>query len=80
MNFHCPPVCGALVIPPAHPPSRPPQRLVSASVAGVVGPACSEAVLGANPVFQANQIPFVSFAATADEFGGRSFDTLFRTV
>ncbi|CAI5962226.1 unnamed protein product [Closterium sp. NIES-65] len=57
------------------------QRLVYTNVVGVVGPACSEAVKGANPVLKAAGIPFVSFAATADGFSSDvEYPTFFRTV
>ncbi|GJP53562.1 hypothetical protein CLOM_g12718 [Closterium sp. NIES-68] len=57
------------------------QRLVYTNVVGVVGPACSEAVKGANPVLKAAGIPFVSFAATADGFSSDvDYPTFFRTV
>ena len=56
------------------------QRLVDSQVVGVVGPACSEAVVGANSVLKPAGIPFVSFAATADGFAGEDYPTFFRTV
>ena len=68
-----PPILSSPVLPS-------PQRLVSEHVVGVVGPACSEAVAGANRVFNLHRTPFVSFAATADKFARAQFDTFFRTV
>lgn len=56
------------------------QILVNEGVLGVVGPACSEAVKGANEVFGPAGIPFISFAATLDQFAGSGFETFFRTV
>ncbi|CAI5535092.1 unnamed protein product [Closterium sp. Naga37s-1] len=57
------------------------KSLVERGVVGVVGPACSEAVVGADEVFRRQGIPFVSFAATADVFRqGVQFYSFFRTV
>ncbi|CAI5507450.1 unnamed protein product [Closterium sp. Naga37s-1] len=57
------------------------KELVAGGVMGVVGPACSEAVAGANTVFKEAGIPFISFAATADAFADDvAFPTFFRTV
>lgn len=57
------------------------QRLVYTNVVGVVGPACSEAVKGANSVLKPAGIPFISFAATADGFSSDvDYPTFFRTV
>ncbi|GJP49593.1 hypothetical protein CLOM_g8780 [Closterium sp. NIES-68] len=57
------------------------KALVERGVVGVVGPACSEAVVGADEVFRRQGIPFVSFAATADVFRqGVQFYSFFRTV
>lgn len=56
------------------------QVLVDEKVLGVVGPACSEAVKGANDVFGPAGIPFISFAATLDSFAGEDFGNFFRTV
>ena len=50
-------------------------------VVGVVGPACSEAAMGAAAVLARSNIPLISFAATADELGDRAtYPTFFRTV
>ncbi|CAI5467692.1 unnamed protein product [Closterium sp. Yama58-4] len=46
--------------------------LVKQGVAGVVGPACSEAAVGAAPVLGRAGIPMVSFAATADALRNRT--------
>ncbi|GJP40720.1 hypothetical protein CLOM_g374 [Closterium sp. NIES-68] len=57
------------------------QELVDGGVMGVVGPACSEAVAGANTVFKKAGMPYVSFAATANAFADDvAFPTFFRTV
>ncbi|GJP53570.1 hypothetical protein CLOM_g12725 [Closterium sp. NIES-68] len=56
------------------------ERLDLMNVVGVVGPACSEAVRGANSVLQPKGIPYVSFAATADVFNTPDYNTFFRTV
>eukprot|EP00475_Leptophrys_vorax_P003597 TRINITY_DN12115_c0_g2_i1.p1 TRINITY_DN12115_c0_g2~~TRINITY_DN12115_c0_g2_i1.p1 ORF type:complete len:595 (-),score=44.38 TRINITY_DN12115_c0_g2_i1:200-1825(-) len=57
------------------------QRLVYTNVVGVVGPACSEAVMGANSVLKPAGIPFISFAGTADGFSSDvDYPTFFRTV
>ncbi|CAI5507745.1 unnamed protein product [Closterium sp. Naga37s-1] len=55
--------------------------LVKQGVAGVVGPACSEAAVGAAPVLARAGIPMVSFAATADALRNRTaYPTFFRTA
>lgn len=46
----------------------------------MVGPACSEAVKGANSVFGPANIPFISYAATLDDFAGSGYENFFRTV
>ncbi|GJP41762.1 hypothetical protein CLOM_g1409, partial [Closterium sp. NIES-68] len=57
------------------------QLLVRDGVVGVVGPACTEAALGAADVLVPAGIPMVSFAATWDGFRDRGrFGTFFRTV
>ncbi|CAI5466189.1 unnamed protein product [Closterium sp. Yama58-4] len=56
------------------------ERLDLMNVVGVVGPACSEAVRGANSVLHPKGIPYVSFAATADVFNTPDYNTFFRTV
>eukprot|EP00475_Leptophrys_vorax_P003594 TRINITY_DN12115_c0_g1_i2.p1 TRINITY_DN12115_c0_g1~~TRINITY_DN12115_c0_g1_i2.p1 ORF type:complete len:537 (-),score=64.49 TRINITY_DN12115_c0_g1_i2:207-1817(-) len=56
------------------------KKLVDTGVVGVVGPACSEAVAGANSVLKEANLPFVSFAATANEFASADYPTFFRTV
>ncbi|CAI5520886.1 unnamed protein product [Closterium sp. Naga37s-1] len=56
------------------------ERLDLMNVVGVVGPACSEAVKGANSVLQPKGISYVSFAATADVFNTPDYNTFFRTV
>lgn len=57
------------------------QRLVDVGVLGVVGPACSEAVLGASLTLGKYGIPLVSFAATSDRFreDRQTFWNVFRT-
>eukprot|EP00271_Cylindrocystis_brebissonii_P007372 TRINITY_DN20787_c0_g1_i1.p1 TRINITY_DN20787_c0_g1~~TRINITY_DN20787_c0_g1_i1.p1 ORF type:complete len:562 (+),score=84.99 TRINITY_DN20787_c0_g1_i1:589-2274(+) len=55
-------------------------KLVRSGVVGVVGPACSEAALGATTLLGQYQIPMISFAATASKLGDRSkFPYFFRT-
>ncbi|CAI7767139.1 unnamed protein product [Closterium sp. NIES-53] len=55
--------------------------LVKQGVAGVVGPACSEAAVGAAPVLARAGIPMVSFAATADALRNRTaYPSFFRTA
>eukprot|EP00271_Cylindrocystis_brebissonii_P003643 TRINITY_DN14827_c0_g1_i1.p1 TRINITY_DN14827_c0_g1~~TRINITY_DN14827_c0_g1_i1.p1 ORF type:complete len:561 (+),score=99.01 TRINITY_DN14827_c0_g1_i1:170-1852(+) len=55
-------------------------NLVKSGVVGVVGPACSEAALGAAAVLGVHGIPMISFAATAAELNDRVlYPTFFRT-
>ena len=57
------------------------QVLLDSHVVGVVGPACSEAAIGASSVLAPAGIPMVSFAATWDGLVNRKqFPTFFRTV
>eukprot|EP00270_Netrium_digitus_P011703 TRINITY_DN3730_c0_g1_i1.p1 TRINITY_DN3730_c0_g1~~TRINITY_DN3730_c0_g1_i1.p1 ORF type:complete len:565 (+),score=124.85 TRINITY_DN3730_c0_g1_i1:206-1900(+) len=57
------------------------KELLAIGVAGVVGPACSEAVLGAAEVLGPAGVPFISFAATADSLRDRKqYPTFFRTA
>ncbi|CAI5528748.1 unnamed protein product [Closterium sp. Naga37s-1] len=57
------------------------QLLLRDGVVGVVGPACTEAALGAADVLVPAGVPIVSFAATWDGFRDRErFGSFFRTV